>query len=166
MFFMALDAEQVIARFAPALARVAASYERNRALREELLQEICLAIVSALPRLRDEAKLKSFVFRVAHNRAVSHVARRVREPSAGADVDALASDEPSQEQALIAAERSAVLLEAVRRLKLPYRQVITLVLEELTYEEIAEALGLSVSNVGVRVTRAKQQLKELLDHDR
>jgi DNA-directed RNA polymerase specialized sigma24 family protein len=40
-----------------------------------------------------------------------------------------------------------------------------LLLEDLSYEEIAEALGLSVANVGVRVNRAKQQLKVLLRHD-
>lgn len=162
---MELDADQVIVQFAPALARVAASYERDRGLREDLFQEICLAVASALPRLEDEAKLKPFVFRIAHNRAVSHVAKRVREPRPGPDADSLPSGAPGHEQALIASERTAALLDAVRRLKLPYRQVITLVLEELSYEEIAAALGLTVSNVGVRVNRAKERLKELLDHD-
>ena len=52
---------------------------------------------------------------------------------------------------------------AIRKLALPYRQVITLVLEDLSYPEIAEALGISTVNVGVRVNRAKQQLKVLLD---
>jgi RNA polymerase sigma-70 factor (ECF subfamily) len=165
---MGLDADQVIAEHGPALARVAASYERDRALREELTQEILLAVARALPRLAEPGKLKPFVFRIAHNRAVSHVARRVREPAAdgAADLDAIASETASQEQALIAKERSAMLLDAVRALKLPYRQVITLVLEDLTYEEIAEALGLTVTNVGVRVNRAKQQLKAMLHHER
>ena len=52
---------------------------------------------------------------------------------------------------MIATERSHALLDAVRRLTLPYRQVITLVLEDLTYAEIADVLGISVVNVGVRV---------------
>ena len=163
---MTEDADRVVQEFGPALARVAAAYERDRALREELVQEILLAVVRALPRLSEPGKLKPFVFRIAHNRAVSHVARRVREPAMEDGADLVVSEAPSQEQALIAAERSAALLEAVRALSLPYRQVITLVLEDLTYEEIAQALGLSVSNVGVRVNRAKQRLRELLDHER
>jgi RNA polymerase sigma-70 factor (ECF subfamily) len=163
---MSGETDQIVAEFGPALARVAAAYERDRALREELVQEMLLAVVEALPRLKDPAKLKPFVFRIAHNRAVSHVAKRVREPKGGEDADALPSGAPSQEQALIAAERSAALLDAVRALPLPYRQVITLLLEELSYEEIAEALGLSLTNVGVRINRAKQQLKECLGHDR
>ena len=59
-------------------------------------------------------------------------------------------------------ERSRRLVEAVRALSLPYRQVITLLLEDLSYEEIAEALGLTVNNVGVRINRAKAQLKAML----
>jgi RNA polymerase sigma-70 factor (ECF subfamily) len=163
---MAAEADQVIAELGPAIVRVAAAYERDRALREELVQEILFAVARALPRLSDPGKLKPFVFRIAHNRAVSHVARRVREPGVGEGLEQIASEAPSQEQALIAGERSAALLEAVRALKLPYRQVITLVLEGLSYEEIAETLGLSLSNVGVRVNRAKRQLKEMLDHVR
>ncbi len=52
----------------------------------------------------------------------------------------------------------------MRRLELPYRQVIALLMEDLTYAEIAEALGIGVSNVGVRINRAKALLRSLLDH--
>jgi RNA polymerase sigma factor (sigma-70 family) len=163
---MTRSADEVIAEYGPALARIAASCERNRALREELLQEILLAVVSALPRLRDASKLKPFVHRIAHNRAVQHVVERMREPAHDAAPHEVAEESPTHEQSMIADERSEALLEAIRRLSLPYRQVITLVLEDLTYPEIAEVLGISVVNVGVRVNRAKQQLKGILNHGR
>ena len=161
-----MSIDEVIREFAPALARVVASYERDRALREELLQEIFIAIVSALPRLQDPAKLKPFVFRIAHNRAVRHIQQRVREPKTGAEPGEIAAEDPGHEQAMIASERSEKLLEAIRDLTLPHRQVITLLLEDLTYAEIADALGISEANVGIRINRAKQQLKEALRHDR
>ena len=162
---MPLDAHEVVTRFAPALARVVASYERDHALRDELLQEILMAIFQALPRLTQPEKLKSFVFRIAHNRSVSHITRRMREraheePGIEADVST-----PSNEQELIQSERSERLLEAIRQLSLPYRQVMTLILEDMSYEEIAETLGITIENVGVRVNRAKKQLKERLHHD-
>ena len=158
--------DEVIQEFGPALARVAASYERDRAQREELLQEIFMAIVSALPRLQDPAKLKPFVFRIAHNRAVRHIKHRVREPKSTVEADDLEADTPSHEQALIANERSERLLEAIRDLTLPHRQVMTLLLEDLTYPEIADALGITVENVGIRINRARTQLKETLRHER
>lgn len=164
-----MTADEVIQEFGPALARIARSYERNPALCDELLQETFLAIVTALPRLKDPAKLKAFVFRIAHNRAVAHVTQQMRDPRADAVVDVdtheIARHGPTEEQSMIAHEETHRLVSAVRRLALPYRQVITLVLEDLSYTEIAEVLGISVVNVGVRVNRAKQQLKGML-HDR
>ena len=162
---MPLDAHEVVTRFAPALARVVATYERDRALRDELLQEVLMAVFLALPRLTQPEKLKPFVFRIAHNRSLSHITRRIRERAheqTGIDADL---PTPSQEQALIKAERGERLLEAIRQLALPYAQVMTLVLEDMSYEEIAETLGITVDNVGVRVNRAKKQLQERLHHD-
>ncbi len=160
-----MDARAVITQFAPALARVVASYERDRALQEELLQEVLMAILSSLPRLAHADKLKPFVFRIAHNRCLSHVAKRMRERAHQETLEDLAAEATSQEQALIEQERGARLLEAVRRLTLPYRQVMTLILEDMSYDEIADTLGISVANVGIRVNRAKQQLKVLLGHE-
>jgi RNA polymerase sigma factor (sigma-70 family) len=162
---METDSLAVIREFGPALSRIAASYERNSALRDELLQEIFIAIIAALPRLSHVDKLKPFVFRIAHNRCLSHVTKRIRERDGEQRLEELTDLSTSDEQALIEEERGARLLRAVRRLSLPYRQVITLLLEDLTYEEIGETLGISVNNVGVRVNRAKQQLKAVLDHE-
>jgi RNA polymerase sigma factor (sigma-70 family) len=157
--------KDVMAAYGAPIARLAASYERDRALREELVQEIWLAVHQALPRLADPAKLKPFVFRIAHNRAVSHVAARVREPKAGEVPETLDSGEPTPERALGERQEVARLQAAVRRLPLPYRQVIVLVLEDMSHDEIAETLGLTVTNVGVRVNRAKTQLKAMLNDE-
>lgn len=147
------------------LARIASSYEADPALQEDLLQDILLAIHRALPSLKSEDSLAPFVFRIAHNRSVTHVtrqsARRMRSVPDPPD-----EEMGTPEQLLLADERSRRLAAAVRRLPLPYRQVMTLLLEDLSYAEIAEALGISLSNVGVRVNRAKAQLKALIDDER
>lgn len=156
--------QAVLKEFGAGLARVAASYERNAALREELVQEISLAVVTALPSLRDRALLRAFVFRIAHNCAVRHAVRNMRlrriegEYAAGAENSVLPAATDSD-------DRQERLMEAVRSLKLPYRQVITLLLEGLSYEEIARAAGISVNNVGVRINRAKAELKAMLTHE-
>lgn len=154
------ELKEIIARFGPGLRRVAAAYERDRALQEDLVQEIFLALHVALPQLREIEKLPAFVFRIAHNRAAAHVMRQVADKRAIDDDDAEAP--ASIEDGLIEAERAQRLMKAVRRLPLPYRQVVMLLLEDLSHAEIGEALGLTPNNVGVRINRAKQMLKELL----
>jgi RNA polymerase sigma factor (sigma-70 family) len=160
-----MDPHSVVTRFAPALARIVASYERDRALRDELLQEVFMAVLNSLSRLTHPDKLKPFVFRIAHNRCISHVARCMRERVDQVPIDELAEEAASHEQALIEQQRGERLLAAVRRLPLPHRQVMTLILEDMSYEEVAETLGITVANVGIRVNRAKQQLKALLNDE-
>jgi RNA polymerase sigma-70 factor (ECF subfamily) len=162
---MAFNPQEVVTRFAPALARIVATYERDPALRDELLQEVFMAILISLPRLEQHERLRAFVFRIAHNRSVSHVSRRIRERAHSEALTDIETPLVGQEQALIQTERGERLLEAVRQLGLPYRQVMTLILEDMSYDEIADALGISVTNVGIRVNRAKKRLKELLDHE-
>ena len=157
--------EQIIEEFGPALARTAASYERNAASQQDLLQEIRLALFRSLPGLKDLSKLRAFVFRVAHNCCVDHVVRQAGKPAAVDDFAEVQSDDRTPEQELLRQEKARRLVEAVRQLELPYRQVIALLLEDMSYAEIAETLGISVVNVGVRVNRAKGRLKELLHHD-
>jgi RNA polymerase sigma factor (sigma-70 family) len=158
--------QEVIAELGPALGRIAASYERNAALREELLQDILLAIFRSLPQLKESAKVKTYAFRIAHNRCVDHVVQHAALPPTE-DVPAeLPSDGFTPEQILLGHERSYRLVRAVRLLELPYRQVMTLLLEDMSYIEIGESLGISVANVGVRVNRAKALLKEFLHDDR
>lgn len=158
-----MDLQEIISAYGRALARLAAAYEVDPSLQEDLLQDILTAIHGALPALKDPGRIAPFIFRIAHNRGVSHVVRRVAHKKAPAGDEE--SVVPTPEQALLASERSAQLLSAMRRLPLPYQQVMMLVLEELSYVEISEALGISTSNVGVRVNRAKAQLKAMLDHE-
>jgi RNA polymerase sigma factor (sigma-70 family) len=54
------------------------------------------------------------------------------------------------------------LLDAIRRLPVTYAQVVTLTLEEMSYAEIADVLGISESNVGARLTRARDMLRRSL----
>lgn len=158
------EIERIISNYGPGLARVAASYEADPALQEDLLQEMLIAIHRALPSLERKESLAPFVFRIAHNRSVTHVMKRAGERRRS-ELHEPGPETETPEQRMIASERSRRVAAAIRRLPLPYRQVMTLLLEELSYAEIAEALGLSVSNVGVRVNRAKAQLKAMLDDE-
>lgn len=145
-----------------ALVRLAGSYTNNATDRDDLFQDIALAIWQALPRFRGESSERTFIFRVAHNRAITRVARR-RPPAAPEEELELPDPSPTPEGRLSQMQSEGRLLEAIHCLPIPYRQVVTLVLEDMSYAEIGEILGIAESNVGARLTRARQILRRLLE---
>lgn len=152
----------LLAAHGPSLTRLAASYARDPAGRDDLFQEIALAVWRALPTFRGECSERTFLFRIAHNRGVSHVARR-GPPTLPLEADVDVPDRgPNPEQALSTEERGRRLVEGVQRLPIGHRQVLTLALEGMAYGEIAEVLGMTESNVGARLTRAREMLRRLL----
>jgi RNA polymerase sigma-70 factor (ECF subfamily) len=153
----------LFAQYGPALARLAGSYTNSTSDRDDLVQEIAMAVWQALPRFREECSERTFLYRIAHNRAITYLARN-RSRGATSDEDLELPDRsPSAEAELVREQQGVRLARAVRRLPVPYRQVITLVLEELDYAEIAHILGISESNVGVRLNRGRQMLRKLLE---
>lgn len=153
----------MLAAHGPSLGRVAASYASNATDRDDLFQDIVIAIWRALPGFRGECSERTFLFRIAHNRGVSHVARRRAVWTALADDLEIADAAPTPEQTLATAQQGQRLLAAVQRLSVGYGQVVTLSLEGLSYAEIADVLGISESNVGARLTRARQLLRQALE---
>jgi RNA polymerase sigma factor (sigma-70 family) len=154
--------EQIIREHDSMLRRIASSYEARRHLAQELVQDIYFAIWRALPTYRGEAALRTFVARIATNRAVTHVARALKVPPS-ADLDeSLPTPALGPEGQAIALDRRAKLLAAVRTLPLAYRQTALLTLEGLTPAEIADVLGISTNAVAIRMSRAKALLRELI----
>ena len=146
----------------PALGRLAGSYVRSGAEREDLLQDIALALWQALPRFRGESSERTFLFRIAHNHCIDHITRR--RPMAS--LQELELDPPdgatSIETRLNNEQDSARLTEAVRQLPLIQRQVVVQALEDMEYAEIAQVLGITENNVGVRLNRARATLRKLM----
>jgi RNA polymerase sigma factor (sigma-70 family) len=141
--------------YGPRIARVASAYTRSVAERDDLSQEIAVALWQAFPRFRGECSEKTFVYRIAHNRGLTYASRR---RTHAPEVDAVDAA-PDPEARLGAEQRHAALLDAIRRLPVAQRQVVTLALEELSHDEIAEVLGTTANNVGVRLSRARDALR-------
>lgn len=154
--------DELLRSYEPALRRLAASYERDPGLREDLVQEMLFALFRALPGWRRECSERTFVYRVANNRALSHLASR-RPPFDDLERAASVVDPaPHPEAAAVASQEHETLLAALRRLPVAQRQLLTMALEGLTPREIAEVLGITDNNVAVRLTRARAALRDLL----
>lgn len=146
-----------------ALQRLVIGYERDPARRQDLVQDIWLAVWQALPRFRHDCSERTFVFRIAHNRAVSHIEHWQRRRTAPLDDDApVAAAGLDPEHSLSQQQRRERLQAAVQELPLGLRQVVVLTLEGLTNAEVADIVGISDNNVAVRMTRARAELTRLL----
>ena len=155
--------EQIVGDYGPLISRIAMSYEADPSLREDLVQQILLAVWQALPSYRADASLKTFIARIAQNRAVSFVTKQVRLPPTADMPDLVESDQPSPEHVAIEASERKVLLDATRRLPMPQREVIILVLEGFSYAEIADMLNIAPNALALRLSRAKTALKTMLE---
>ena len=155
--------ERIVGEFGPLISRIAMTYEADPALREDLVQQIFLAVWQALPSYRADASLKTFVARIAQNRAISFVAKQVRQPPTAEMPELVESDQPDPEQSAIEASERKMLLEATRRLPLPQREVIILVLEGFSYAEIADMLNIAPNALALRLSRAKATLKKMME---
>jgi RNA polymerase sigma factor (sigma-70 family) len=153
--------ERVVREHGPALARLAAAYAPERADRDDLSQEILLAIWRALPRFRGESSERTFVFRVAHNVGITYRSRRRRHPPLPA-ADQVADAGPDPAALLARSRRHEQLVAAVGRLPEPQRLAVLLHLEGLTHREIAAVQGTTEDNVAVRLARARKALRLLL----
>jgi len=154
--------DQLLTANGAALGRLAASYTNTASDRDDLLQEIAMAVWQALRTFRGECSARTFLFRIAHNRAIAYLSRN-RAQFASEEMD-VHDPAPDPESGLAQQQRAERLRRAIHRLPVVYRQVITLALEDMGYAEIAEVLGISESNVGVRLSRARQLLRESLEN--
>jgi RNA polymerase sigma-70 factor, ECF subfamily len=147
--------------FGGALERLAAAYERDTDGRRDLLQDIHVALWRSLARFDGRCSLRTWVYRVAHNTAISRV---IRPQAAAPTIIALdehlesIAEATDREQTLDRRRALDRLYALIQRLRPLDRQVMLLYLEEEDAASIAEITGLSVANVSTKVSRIKQIL--------
>ena len=152
-----------MAEHGPGLGRLAWSYVREPGDREDLLQEIAFGIWKALPRFRGESSERTFLFRIAHNRAIAYLGRRRLQTVDAREEDLETADAaPDPERTLSDEQEGQRLIRAIHQLPMASAQVMTLALEGMSYADIADVLGISASNVGARLTRARDLLRKAL----
>jgi RNA polymerase sigma-70 factor, ECF subfamily len=149
---------EAILEYGASLERLARAYAAENEDRKDLLQEIHIAIWRSFELFDGRCSMRTWVYRVAHNVAVSRVMRRRRFLSDLVSLDDLdALPHPVAEHD---AERPTLdqIWNLIQRLKPLDRQVIVSYLEEMDAASIAEVTGLSPQNVATRVHRIKNLL--------
>lgn len=148
----------------PALYRIAYAWCHDTALADDLVQETLSKAWMRRAQLRDETVLKAWMVSIMNHCWLDHL-RRQRDFEDVEDwQDELESSADTPEASCNREQVIASVRSAVARLPLGQRQVLTLVdLEEFGYAEVAEILDIPVGTVMSRLSRARANLKGLLD---
>jgi RNA polymerase sigma-70 factor (ECF subfamily) len=147
--------------FGGAIARLARAYEADTATRDDLIQDIHVALWRSLAVFDGRCSLRTWVYRVAHNTAASHVQRRRRSrPERSATLGELERIPDAHDPEAAVGERQALdrLMALIQALGSPDRQVLLLYLEDLDAAAIGEITGLSAGAVATKIHRLKALL--------
>jgi RNA polymerase sigma-70 factor, ECF subfamily len=155
----------IIEQYQPALWRLVNSYEADPGRREDLFQEIALGVWQALPRFRGDSSERTWLYRIAHNIAISALESRrrrdIRELPMPDSVERMGGwNDP--DRGLVVEEQRQAVLAAIQELAPVDRQLIVLHLEGLSYQEIEEVSGLSESAIASRLSRIRDRLTEVI----
>lgn len=156
------DLQLLVTEHSDAIYRVALSIVRDAALAEDVTQDTLIKAWQALPSFRGDSSLKSWVLRIAHNTAISTLRRRRDVLSDPAELPEIVSRDSVEKRA----EQNEALMHfqsALDELDELSRSVIVLrELEHLSYDEIAETLGVPLPTVKTRILRARRTLAAAL----
>jgi RNA polymerase sigma-70 factor (ECF subfamily) len=169
------------------MLRVAARYVRNRTLAEEVVQETWLGVLNGLDRFEGRASVKTWIFRILVNRAISRAQREGRavpfSSLGGEDPDEPAVDpdrfrpqddrwaggwkrfpDPLPEERLLARETLDLIEAAIG--ELPERQHLVIVMRDIegwSSGEVCQALSISEANQRVLLHRARSKVRSCLE---
>lgn len=151
--------QELIEQHRGILYKVARAYCPLEEERQDVIQEMMIQIWQALPRYNTQYKSSTWIYRIALNVAISYYRKTTTQQRRQQALDANAlqgaeADSNEKEQ------QFRLLEQFISELKQLDRALMVLYLEDRNHAEIAEILGISISNVATKVGRIKDKLKQ------
>lgn len=151
---------EILTNYQGIVHKVSLVYFRDKTDREDNFQEIVYQLWKSYPKLQNKNSIGSWIYAVSINTSISRIKKEKRieyreEVSELSDKSDI-FDEISMNESL------RLLINAIHNLDEIDKSIMLLYLEEKSYDEIAEIIGISKSNVGVRINRAKKILRRNL----
>lgn len=157
---------ELVERYKDLVFALIARSAADRSRVEDLAQEVFLKIHRGLPYFRGEAKLTTWIFRIVLNQLSQESGKRRATKEVALDPDVPAHEPRSIDRSTSDLELRDRLEKAMGRLPPNYRLLIAgHYLNDVKYEELAEALDIPVGTVKTHLHRAKKQLRALLETD-
>ncbi|QKJ28270.1 sigma-70 family RNA polymerase sigma factor [Mucilaginibacter mali] len=147
-----MDFDDIYKQYAPQIYRVCMGYTNNPDQAKDLVQETFFSVWRNLSSFRNEARVSTWIFRIATNHCLRALEIAKRMP-AGEMPYHLAATETTPPD-----DKLALLYKCIAELPETERIIISLELEDMPQAEIAQVLGLSDVNIRVKVHRIKEKL--------
>ena len=138
--------------------KVCKMYRDTREDQEDLFQEIVLQLWKSYPKFRGESKVSSWMYRIALNTAIAIFRKNKIELEFNEKIP----KEHHSKYKETPSENEERLFDAIRTLNKAERAIIALYLEDYPYNEIGEIIGITENYVGVKISRIKEKLKNIL----
>lgn len=135
-------------------------YASGPADKEDLFQEIIIQLWKAFPRFRGDAKFSTWLYRVALNTAISDLRKQKREVDLSFP-EFIPIDSADTNEERLKEEKLQELYKAISQLNEIDRAVVMLYLEDNSYEDMEEILGVSQGTLRVKMSRIKEKLRQL-----
>jgi len=133
-------------------------YRESKEDREDLFQEITFQLWRSLPGFKGDAKISTWIYRIALNTAIAIFRKQKPEIKYSPVLPDMPEDQQSEELAL----RQERLFAVLKLLNDSEKAIITLYFEDLNYQQIAEIIGINENYVGVRLNRIKNKIQKHL----
>ncbi|ETZ21883.1 RNA polymerase sigma factor [Pedobacter sp. V48] len=133
-------------------------YRDGKEDREDLFQEITYQLWKSFPSFKGEAKVSTWMYRIALNTAIASFRKKRLDVEYHPVLPDLPDEEVDEEYAI----RQESLFITLKQLNESERAIIALYLDDLSYRQIAEIIGINENNVGVKLNRIKLKIQKLL----
>lgn len=141
--------------------KVCSMYCKQEDVKADLFQEIVLQLWRAFDSYQGKAKITTWMYRVALNTAISGFRKQKRKPEHFTISDR-EMEIPQIESKVDLTEETKLLYQAIGQLSEVEKGIIMLYLEEHSYDEIAEIIGITRTHVGVKINRIKTKLRKIM----
>jgi len=143
------------------IQKICRLYGHTRPDREDLFQEIIVQLWKSVPKFKSQSKFSTWVYRVALNTAISDFRKKKRSvPVSSTEGDSIEiGQEPGND--IEKHEQADVLYAAIRQLPEIDKAIVMLYLEDKSYEEMEDILGINNNNLRVKMNRIKEKLRQL-----
>jgi RNA polymerase sigma-70 factor (ECF subfamily) len=154
------DFLKILSNYQGIVHKVSLIYFKNKLDREDNFQEIVYQLWKSFPNIKNPQSIGSWIYAISINTSISRIKRKSRIVFNNSTSNI--SDSTNFFDDITTNETLELLLSAIHYLDEIDKSIMLLYLEEKSYAEISEIIGISKSNVGVRINRAKKELKKSL----